>query len=139
MVPGLKTGRLRKKTLTSTITDSPAAIPLGSTVAPSLVVPVRSNVRPSHHATSPPLVDSDETQAPSETQPSGVERGKCYVHIDRALNAMTGKYATPATNELAIQIRSLCPVKDVKSWLDLDETTKSAVIQAVLVIDITCP
>ncbi|CAL5382766.1 unnamed protein product [Camellia sinensis] len=52
---------------------------------------------------------------------------------------MTSKYATPATNELGIQIRSLCPVKDVNSWLDLDETTKSAVIQAVLVIDITCP
>ncbi|KAF5931543.1 hypothetical protein HYC85_027714 [Camellia sinensis] len=52
---------------------------------------------------------------------------------------MTGKYATPATNELGIQIRTLCPVKDVKSWLDLDETTKSAVIQAVLVTDITCP
>ncbi|KAL7216261.1 hypothetical protein ACSBR1_028247 [Camellia fascicularis] len=52
---------------------------------------------------------------------------------------MTGKYATPATNELGIQIRTLCPVKDVKSWLDLDESTKSAVIQAVLVTDITCP
>lgn len=45
---------------------------------------------------------------------------------------MTGKYATPATNELGIQIRTLCPLKDVKSWLDLDETTKAAVIQAVL-------
>ncbi|CAL5339149.1 unnamed protein product [Camellia sinensis] len=45
---------------------------------------------------------------------------------------MTGKYATPATNELGIQIRSLYLVKDVKSWLDLDETTKSAVIQAIL-------
>ena len=64
---------------------------------------------------------------------------KCYVHIDRGLNAMAGKYATPATNELGIQFRSLCPVKDVKSWVDLDETTKSAVIQAVLVTDITCP
>ncbi|KAL7183087.1 hypothetical protein ACSBR1_041713 [Camellia fascicularis] len=52
---------------------------------------------------------------------------------------MTSKYATPTTNELGIQIRSLCPIKDVKSWLDLDETTKSAVIQAILVIDITCP
>ncbi|CAL5410685.1 unnamed protein product [Camellia sinensis] len=72
MVPGLKTGRLRKKTLTSTITDSQAAIPLGSTVAPSPIVPVRLNVGPSHHATTPPLVDSDETQAPSETQPSGI-------------------------------------------------------------------
>ncbi|KAF5950573.1 hypothetical protein HYC85_012566 [Camellia sinensis] len=189
MVSGLKTGRLWKKTLTGTITDLLAAIPLGSTVTPSPVVPVRSNVGPSHHATCPPLVDSDETQARSETQPSGVckikayqiyqlslaiiynfrivilltgtskstrvrgptlgkgiqkiirakEEEKCYVHIDRALNAMTGKYATPATNELGIQIRSLCPMKDVKLWLDLDETTKSVVIQAVLVIDITCP
>ncbi|GMP44058.1 hypothetical protein CsSME_00013162 [Camellia sinensis var. sinensis] len=61
MVTSLKTGRLRKKTLTSTITDSPVAIPLGSTFALSPVVPVRSNVRPSHHATSPLLVDFDET------------------------------------------------------------------------------
>ncbi|CAL5379179.1 unnamed protein product [Camellia sinensis] len=156
MVSGLKTGRLRKKTLMSTITDSLAAIPLGSIVAPSPVVLIPSNVGPSHHATSQPMVDSDETQAPSETQPSGVgtskpprvrgptlgkgiqkiirakKREKCYVHIDRALNAMAGKYATLATNELEIQIRSLCLVKDVKSWLDLDETTKSAIIQAVL-------
>ncbi|CAL5379149.1 unnamed protein product [Camellia sinensis] len=156
MVPGLKTSQLPKKTLMSTITDSLAAIPLGSIVAPSPVVLVRSNVGPSHHATSQPMVDSDETQAPSETQPSGVgtskpprvrgptlgkgiqkiirakKREKYYVHIDRALNAMTGKYATPATNELEIQIRSFCLVKGVKSWLDLDETTKSAVIQAVL-------
>ncbi|CAL5406572.1 unnamed protein product [Camellia sinensis] len=156
IVPGLKTGRLRKKTLTQPETDSPAAIPLGSPVAPSPVLPVRSNVEPSHHVTSQPMVDSDETQAPSETQPSSVgtskplrvrgptlgkgiqkiirakKREKCYVHIDRGLNAMTGKYATPATNELGIQIRTLCPLKDVKSWLDLDETTKAAVIQAVL-------
>ncbi|CAL5321751.1 unnamed protein product [Camellia sinensis] len=156
MVPGLKTGWLRKKTLTQPETDSPAAIPLGSPIAPSPVLPVRSNVGPSHHVTSQPMVDSDETQAPSETQPSGVgtskplrvrgptlgkgiqkiirakKGGKCYVHIDRGLNAMTGKYATPATNELGIQIRTLCPLKDVKSWLDLDETTKAAVIQGVL-------
>ncbi|GMP95125.1 hypothetical protein CsSME_00044293 [Camellia sinensis var. sinensis] len=77
MIPGLKTGRLRKKTPTSTITDSPAAIPLGSTVDLSPVVPVRSNVGPSHHATSP-LDNSDETQAPSETQPSGVDKIKVY-------------------------------------------------------------
>ncbi|CAL5413156.1 unnamed protein product [Camellia sinensis] len=156
MVPGLKTGRLRKKTLMQPETDSPAAIPLGSPIAPSRVLPIRSNVGPSHHATSQLMVDSDETQAPSETQPSGVgtskplrvrrptlgkgiqkiiraKKGeKCHVHIDRGLNAMTGKYATPATNELGIQIRTLCPVKDVKSWLDLDETTKVAIIQAVL-------
>ncbi|CAL5433049.1 unnamed protein product [Camellia sinensis] len=151
MVPGLKTGRLRKKTLRQPETDSPAAIPLGSPVAPSPVLPVRSNVGPSHHVTSQPMVDSDETQAPSEwrtlkplrvrgpTLGKGIQKiiiankgEKCYVHIDRGLNAMTGKYATPATNELGIQIRTLCPLKDVKSWLDLDETTKAAVIQGVL-------
>ncbi|CAL5428865.1 unnamed protein product [Camellia sinensis] len=156
MVPGLKTGRLQKKTLTQPETDSPIAIPLGSSIASSPVFPVRSDVGLSHHVTSQPMVDSNETQAPSETQPSGVgtskplhvrgptlgkgiqkiiraKKGeKCYVHIDRGLNAMTGKYATPATNELGIQIRTLCPLKDVKSWLDLDETTKAAVIQAVL-------
>ncbi|CAL5355109.1 unnamed protein product [Camellia sinensis] len=144
MVPGLKTGRLRKKTLTQPETDSPIAIPLGLSIAPSPVLPVRSNVGLSHHVTSQPMVDSDETQAPSETQPSGplrvcgltlgkgiqkiirAKKGeKCYVHIDRGLNAMTSKYATPATNELGIQIRTLCPLKDVKSWLDLDETTKA--------------
>ncbi|CAL5411193.1 unnamed protein product [Camellia sinensis] len=159
MIPGLKTGRLLKKTVTSTITDSPADIPSGSTVAPSPVLQEMSNVGPSHHATSQPIVDSGETQASSEMQRTskplrvrgptlgkGIQkiirakkREKCYVHIDRELNAMTGKYATSATNELGIQIRTLCPVKDVKSWLDLDETTKSAIIQAVLVTDITCP
>ncbi|THG16517.1 hypothetical protein TEA_009613 [Camellia sinensis var. sinensis] len=156
-------GWLPKKTVTSTITDSLDTIPLGSTVAPSPVLQEMSNVGPSHHATSQPIVDSDKTQAPSVTQPSGIRTSKplrvrrptlgkgiqkiirakkgkkCYVHIDHGLNAMTGKYATPATNKLGIQIKSLCPVKDVKSWLDLDETTKSAVIQAVLVTDITCP
>ncbi|CAL5353158.1 unnamed protein product [Camellia sinensis] len=129
MVPGLKTGRLLKKTVTSTITDSLAAIPLGLTIAPSPVLHVQSNVGPSHHATSQPIVDSDKTQAPSKTtlkpprkrEPTlgkGIQKiirakkgKKCYVHIDRELNAMTGKYATPATNELGIQIRTLCPVK----------------------------
>ncbi|GMP49412.1 hypothetical protein CsSME_00016402 [Camellia sinensis var. sinensis] len=78
MVPSLKTGQLRKKALTSTITDLLAAIPLGSTVAPSPVVPVRSNVGPSHHVTSSLLVNFDQTQASSETQPSGVDKIKAY-------------------------------------------------------------
>ena len=78
MVPGLKIGRLRKKTLTQLETDSPAAIPLGSPVAPSRVLLIRSNMGPSHHATSQPMVDSDETQASSEMQPSGVGKIKVY-------------------------------------------------------------
>lgn len=71
-------------------------------------------------------------------EPKG-EGGKLYVHIDHALNAMTRKYAILATNELGLQIRSLCPLKDVKSWLNMDKTTKAVVIQAVLVIENTCP
>ncbi|KAL7184470.1 hypothetical protein ACSBR2_026598 [Camellia fascicularis] len=45
---------------------------------------------------------------------------------------MNGKYVTPVTNELGFQIRSLCPLKDVKSWLNINETNKVAIIQAVI-------
>ncbi|KAL7167894.1 hypothetical protein ACSBR2_038349 [Camellia fascicularis] len=178
----------------TTETNSPATVPLGSTVAPPPVVPLGSTGAPppivpsgsigasSPDATSPPFEDFDETQPPSETQNhvtskiiivqlcqlsiiiifnllivillSGTSRftrvqgptlrkgiqkimrsnkgGKFYVHIDRVLNAMTGDYATPTANELGLQIRSMCPLKDVTSWLNMDETTKAIVIQAVL-------
>ncbi|KAL7161697.1 hypothetical protein ACSBR2_042216 [Camellia fascicularis] len=133
MVPGLKTGWIRKRTLMTIVTDLPTAIPLGSTIAPSPVFPLGSTVAPSVDATSPPFEHSNEMQPPSKAQTGGIEgEGKLYVDIDRALNAMTRKYAIPATNELGLQIRSLCPLKDVKSWLNMDETTKAVVIQAVL-------
>ncbi|GMP69043.1 hypothetical protein CsSME_00028444 [Camellia sinensis var. sinensis] len=45
---------------------------------------------------------------------------------------MTREYATPVANEIGLQIRSLCPLKDVTSWLNMDETTKAIVIQAIL-------
>ncbi|CAL5338611.1 unnamed protein product [Camellia sinensis] len=150
----LKDWSASEKIATGTITDSPAAISLGSPVAPSPVVPydqmrdqvimplahhwlipMRHKPHPKHNR----VTTSKPTRVRGPTLGKGIQKiirakkeEKCYVHIDRALNAMTGKYATPATNELGIQIRSLCPLKDVKSWLDLAETTKSAVIQSVL-------
>ncbi|KAI7982205.1 hypothetical protein LOK49_LG15G00499 [Camellia lanceoleosa] len=38
----------------------------------------------------------------------------------------------PATNELGLQIRRLCPLKGVKSWKKIDQSIKDAVVQAVL-------
>ncbi|KAL7252206.1 hypothetical protein ACSBR1_013955 [Camellia fascicularis] len=48
------------------------------------------------------------------------------------LNALTGGNATPATNELGLQVRRLCPLKGVKSWKKIDQSIKDAVVQAVL-------
>ncbi|THG00687.1 hypothetical protein TEA_002069 [Camellia sinensis var. sinensis] len=48
------------------------------------------------------------------------------------LNALTGGNATPATNELGLQIRWLCPLKEVKSWKKIDQSIKDTVLQAVL-------
>ncbi|KAL7188234.1 hypothetical protein ACSBR1_038153 [Camellia fascicularis] len=52
-------------------------------------------------------------------------------YSNRVLNAITGGNATPATNELGLQIRRLCPLQSVKSWRKINESTKDAVIQAV--------
>ncbi|GMP84583.1 hypothetical protein CsSME_00038051 [Camellia sinensis var. sinensis] len=80
MVDGLKTGWLKKRSLTTTETNLLATIPLGSTVTPPLVVPLGSTCAPppvvpsgstgafSPDATSPSFKDFDETQPPSETQ-----------------------------------------------------------------------
>ncbi|KAL7223120.1 hypothetical protein ACSBR1_024739 [Camellia fascicularis] len=57
---------------------------------------------------------------------------KLHVYVNRVLNAITGGNATPATNELGLQIRRLCPLQSVKSWRKINESTKDAVIQAVL-------
>ncbi|KAL7176069.1 hypothetical protein ACSBR2_029611 [Camellia fascicularis] len=57
---------------------------------------------------------------------------KLHVYVNRMLNALTGGNATPATNELGLQIRRLCPLKGVKSWKKIDKSIKDAVVQAVL-------
>ncbi|KAL7225954.1 hypothetical protein ACSBR1_021162 [Camellia fascicularis] len=46
---------------------------------------------------------------------------KLHVYVNRVLNAITGGNATPATNELGLQIRRLCPLQSVKSWRKIDE------------------
>ncbi|GMP53417.1 hypothetical protein CsSME_00018872 [Camellia sinensis var. sinensis] len=48
------------------------------------------------------------------------------------LNALTGGNATPATNELGLQIWRLYPLKGVKSWKKIDQSIKDAVVQVVL-------
>ncbi|KAL7171316.1 hypothetical protein ACSBR2_036048 [Camellia fascicularis] len=139
MVLGLKTGWLKKRSITTTETNSPADVPLGSTVAPPPVFPLGSTCAP------PPVVPLGSTGTFRSTRVRGPTLGKgiqkimrskkgekLYVHIDRVLNAMTRYYATPVANELGLQIRSLCPLKDVTSWLNMDETTKATVIQTVL-------
>ncbi|KAL7162088.1 hypothetical protein ACSBR2_042544 [Camellia fascicularis] len=59
---------------------------------------------------------------------------KLHVYVNRMLNALTGGNATPATNELGLQIRRLCPLKGVKSWKKIDQSIKDVVVQAALVI-----
>ncbi|KAL7167412.1 hypothetical protein ACSBR2_037968 [Camellia fascicularis] len=57
---------------------------------------------------------------------------KLHVYVNRMLNALTGGNATPATNELGLQIRRLCPLKGVKLWKKMDQSIKDTVVQAVL-------
>ncbi|KAL7211592.1 hypothetical protein ACSBR2_014449 [Camellia fascicularis] len=57
---------------------------------------------------------------------------KLYVYVNRMLNALIGGNATPATNELGLQIRWLCPLKGEKSWKKIDQSIKDAVVQVVL-------
>ncbi|GMP48728.1 hypothetical protein CsSME_00015987 [Camellia sinensis var. sinensis] len=138
MVSGIKTGR--RKTATSGIVLS------ASEACPAII--------------GTPLTFTDETQPPDDTQtvvektqPGGVGR-KRLIHVRGhtlgkgvqkriarkkgeklhvyVLNAITGGNATPATNELRLQIRRLCPLQSLKSWRKIDQSTKDAVIQAML-------
>ncbi|CAL5369841.1 unnamed protein product [Camellia sinensis] len=124
MVPGIKTGR--RKTATS------GNILSGSEACPAVIgTPLTLS-----DETQPP----DDTQTVvEETQPGGVAgrkrstrvRGrtlgkgvqkridrkkgeKLHVYVNRVLNAITGGTATPATNELGLQIRRLCPLQSDK-------------------------
>ncbi|KAL7174427.1 hypothetical protein ACSBR2_033645 [Camellia fascicularis] len=141
MVPGMKTGR-RKKTATD-----PIALPSG-TFSPVVVTPQTL----SDETQSPDDTQTcvEETRAHgvgkrtsnrvrSPTVGKGVQkrltrkkREKLHVYVNRMLNALTGGNATPATNELGLQIRRLCPLKGVKSWKKIDQSIKDAVVQAVL-------
>ncbi|KAL7205984.1 hypothetical protein ACSBR2_018819 [Camellia fascicularis] len=57
---------------------------------------------------------------------------KLHVYVNRMLNALTGGNATPATNELGLQIRWLCPLKEVKSSKKIDQSIKDIVVRAML-------
>lgn len=54
------------------------------------------------------------------------------MYVNRLLNAITRGNATPTMNELGLQIRRLCPLKGVQSWNRIDQSTRDAVVQAVL-------
>ncbi|CAL5431194.1 unnamed protein product [Camellia sinensis] len=122
MVLGIKTGRRKRATSGNVLSTSEAcAQEIGT-----------------------PMTFSDETQPPDdtqtmveETQPGGVgptlgkgvqkkiarKKGeKLHVYVNRVLNAITGRNATPAaTNELGLQIRRLCPLQSVKSRRKIDQ------------------
>ncbi|KAL7185646.1 hypothetical protein ACSBR2_027570 [Camellia fascicularis] len=68
----------------------------------------------------------------SKTDSEQKKEEKLHVYVNRLLNALTRENATPATNELGLQIRWLCPLKGVKSWKKIDQSIKDAVVQAVL-------
>ncbi|KAL7227023.1 hypothetical protein ACSBR1_021986 [Camellia fascicularis] len=114
MVPGIKTGRRKRATSGNVLSTSEA--------------------RPQEIGT--PLTS---TRVRGSTLGKGVQKNKArkkgeklHVYVNRVLNAITGGNATPATNELGLQIRQLCPLQSVKSWRKIDQSTKDAVVQAVL-------
>ncbi|CAL5350313.1 unnamed protein product [Camellia sinensis] len=138
MVPGIKTGRRKRATSGNVLSTSEAC-------AQEIGTPMTFS-----DETQPP----DDTQTVvEETQPGGVgktrstrvrgrtlgtgvqkkiarKKGeKLHVYVNRVLNAITGGNATPATNELGLQIRRLCPLQSVKSWIKIDQSTKDAVVQ----------
>ncbi|CAL5386135.1 unnamed protein product [Camellia sinensis] len=141
MVSGIKTGR-RKTTTSGNVLSASEACPA------IIGTPLTFT-----DETQPP----DDTQTVVEkTQPGGVGRKrlirvrghtlgkgvqkriarkkgeKLHVYVNRVLNAITGGNATPATNELRLQIRRLCPLQSLKSWRKIDQSTKDAVIQVML-------
>ncbi|KAL7240424.1 hypothetical protein ACSBR2_006137 [Camellia fascicularis] len=74
------------------------------------------------HEIGTPLTFSDETQPPDDTQ----------IVVEETQPGGVGGNATPVTNELGLQIRWLCPLQSMKSWRKIDQSTKDAVVQAVL-------
>ncbi|KAL7202757.1 hypothetical protein ACSBR1_034261 [Camellia fascicularis] len=141
MVPGMKTGR-RKKTATD-----PIALPSG-TFSPVVVTPQTLSDETQSPDDTQTCVEetrahgvgkSNSNRVRGPTVGKGVQkrltrkkREKLHVYVNRMLNALTGGNATPATNELGLQIRQLCPLKGVKSWKKIDQSIKDAVVQAVL-------
>ena len=61
---------------------------------------------------------------------------KLPVPVPEELNALCGMNASAVANEIGIQIRRMCPIQGIKSWSNVDEATKAAIIQVVRVCDL---
>ena len=59
---------------------------------------------------------------------------RLHVPVPEGLNTFTGLSATPTVNEIGLQLRRLCPIQGVLTWRNIDDGTKAAIAQAVLVI-----
>ncbi|CAL5361184.1 unnamed protein product [Camellia sinensis] len=142
MVPGVKTGR-RKRATSGNVLSTSEACPQESgtpmmfsdeTQPPDDTQTVVEEMQPGGV-----VGQTRSTRVRGPTLGKGVQKKiarkkgeKLHVYVNRVLNAITGGNATPATNELGLQIRRLCPLQSVKSWIKIDQSTKDAVIQAVL-------
>ncbi|KAL7246892.1 hypothetical protein ACSBR2_001911 [Camellia fascicularis] len=141
MVPGIKTGR-RKRATSGNVLSVSEACPqeIGTLLMFSDEMQPPDDTQTVVEKTQPGGVGqkrSNRVRGP--TLGKGVQKKiarkkgeKLHVHVNRVLNAITGGNATPATNELGLQIRRLCPLQSVKSWRKIDQSTKDAVVQMVL-------
>ncbi|CAL5332472.1 unnamed protein product [Camellia sinensis] len=59
-----------------------------------------------------------------------------YIPITETFNAFEGVLATPGSNEIGLQIRRMCLIQGVNSWIVADPATKAAVVQAVQMDDL---
>ncbi|KAL7221877.1 hypothetical protein ACSBR1_023759 [Camellia fascicularis] len=73
------------------------------------------------HDIAMPLTFSDETQSLDDTQT-----------VMEETQAHGIGNATPAANELGLQIKRLCPLKGVKSWNKIEQSIKDTTVQVVL-------
>ncbi|KAL7263865.1 hypothetical protein ACSBR1_001923 [Camellia fascicularis] len=141
MVPGIKTGR-RKRATSGNVLSISEACPqeIGTPLTFSDEMQPPDDIQTVVEKTQPGGVGrkrSNRVRGP--TLGKGAQKKiarkkgeKLHVYVNRVLNAITGGNATPATNELGLQIRRLCPLQSVKSWRKIDQSTKDAVVQTVL-------
>ncbi|KAL7250300.1 hypothetical protein ACSBR1_012328 [Camellia fascicularis] len=137
MVPGTKTGR-RKKTATD-----PIASPSG-TFGPVVVIlqtlsdetqPLDDTQTFVEETQAHDIGKSNSNRVRGPTVGKGVQKRltrkkgeKLHVYVNCMLNALTGGNAMPATNQLGLQIRQLCPLKGLKSWKKIDQSIKDVVV-----------
>ncbi|CAL5420669.1 unnamed protein product [Camellia sinensis] len=147
MVPGIKTGR-RKRATSGNVLSASEACPqeIGTPLTFSDETKPPDDTQTVVNETQLGGVgETRSTRVRGPTLGKGVQKKitrrkgeKLHVYVNRVLNTITRENATPATNELGLQIRRLCPLQSVKSWRKIDQTTKDAVIQAVLARQVCC-